>query len=394
MKRLLLCTLLSAACLSACGEKDAPSALSCSAPEVVEALKQQIRQESAVQAALGNHADQLPSVSDAAAVNSGLEALGLAIDDIRTVQPAGKDNAALACEASLRLTPTADAALKLQESFTRYMSVHETDGIDMESVMSNGLRADGKQGYFRSLSYTVQATDDGAKTVVELDSKAAAAALSLPLRFYLAHAQLKHDAQVLEQAASAEAARQQELDALNQAQLQARLEAAKSENQGWHRQLNQQWQSLPPAARAALKTDQEQWNRLRESECAYFGKSESSEPLEQEVLRLECDSQRIEQRLPELAQNAETHLLAAVNEARRQNQQADQEIRRLWQSIPDDVKAIIGQDYQNWNSATSAKCAAAAQQAGSNHSAQLARLQCETEETRSKINELRGYVVQ
>lgn len=394
MKRLLLCTLLGTAFLSACGKQDtaADNAFSCEAPATLSALQEQIQAEAVM---LLKHHDFLPAGDySTEAVAQAFQHTGFALSDVRTV----KNEAQLGCEATLRLKLTPEVKTRLQQSVANHALILDaTQPYDLDKIILESeapLQADGHNGYMRTLAYTVARTDSDGKTVVSTDSKTAALSLTPVLRFYLAHDRLKADADEIRKEEAANTVRQQELDALNQSQLQARLEAAKTENQGWHRQLNQQWQSLPPTARSAMKTAQEQWNRLRESECAYYGKSESSEPLEQEVLRLECDSQRVQQRLPELAQSAETHLLAAVNEARRQNQQADQEIRRVWQSIPDDVKAIIGQDYQNWNSATSAKCAAAAQQAGSSHAAQLARLECETEETRSKINELRGYVAQ
>lgn len=394
MKRLLLCTLLGTTFLSACGKQDTPAdnAFSCEAPATLSALQEQIQAEAVM---LLKHHDFLPAGDySAEAVAQAFQHTGFTLSDVRTV----KNEAQLSCEATLRLKLTPEAKTRLQQSVANHALILDaTQPYDLDKIILQSeapLQTDGHNGYMRTLAYTVARTDSDSKTVVSTDSKTAALSLTPVLRFYLAHDQLKADADEVRKAEAADHVRQQELDALNQAQLQARLEAAKTENRDWHRQLNQNWQSLPPAARSALKTGQEQWNRLRESECAYYGKSESSEPLEQEVLRLECDSQRVQQRLPELTQSAETHLLAAVNEVRRQNQQADQEIRRVWQSIPDDVKAIIGQDYQNWNSTTSAKCAATAQQAGSSHAAQLARLECEIEETRRKINELRGYVAQ
>ncbi|MDO4694220.1 MAG: lysozyme inhibitor LprI family protein [Eikenella sp.] len=395
MKYLLPGTLLAALLLAACDGQNPPAdKLSCESPAVIDAIKAQIRDQAVLRVSTLEESNiGLPGDFGQAEATAALSALGVDIDNIRTLQAAGQ-NHPLSCEASLRLNPPAETRQKLQESFSHYMTVHETDGVDLDGILLNhGFKTDVNKGYILPLPYTVAAGANG-QPEVDANAQTAAAALNLPLRFYLAHPLLGEQVKAIEAQAASEAARQRELDALNQAQLQARLETAKTENQGWHKELNQNWNNLPPAARAALKTGQEQWNRLRETECAYYGKSESAEPLEQEVLRLECDSQRVQQRLPELAQNAETHLLAAVNEARRKNQEADQEIRRLWQSVPDDVKAIIGQDYQNWNSATAAKCVAAAQQAGGSHAGQLVRLECETEETRRKINELRGYVAQ
>ncbi len=398
MKPTLMCTtLLSLLVLSACGQNEQASSagLSCEAPEVMALLKEQIQSESVRQAA--EPRDSLPGGYAATDIGLALTALGFELDGVRTVKPLSADNTTLGCEATLRLNPSTEAAKHLQESFSLYMLIHETDGVDMAGIMAgsnNWLKADGNHGYTRPLPYTAQLDTGNNKAVVSLDSKMAAAAIALPLRFYLAHGKLNADGQALQQKAASDTAREQELDALNQAQLQARIEAARTANQGIHQQLNQFWQNLAPGAQSALQEQQQQWNRLREAECAYYGKSESVEPMEQEALRLECDTQRVQQRLGELSQQAEGRLQTDLSDARRRNQEADREIRRLWQSIPDDVKAIIGADYQNWNQATAAKCTAAGQQAGSGQAAQLARLECETTETQNKIKELNGYVSQ
>lgn len=384
-KPTLLCTLAALVLLGGCGKEEAPAALSCESPEVLNLLKTQIQTEAAARAAA--EADGLPGGHTAEAAAAAMTALNFGLDGIRTTQALSASNQTLGCEATLRLNPAADAVKRLEEAFTHYMTVHETDGVDMNGVMSgsnNWLQADSAGGYVRKLSYTVQTAENGAKAVVNIDAKTAAAAIALPLRFYLAHPLLSRQAQAVEQQAASDAARQQELDTLNQAQLQARLDAARSANESAHGRLNQLWQSLPPDTRTALQEPQQQWNRVRETECAYYGKSESVEPLEQEALRLECDTQRVELRLTELAQQAESGRQQALADAQRRNQAADREIRRVWQSIPDDVKAIIGQDYQNWNSAVAAKCSAA--------EGQLAQLECETAETLAKIKELNGYI--
>ena len=168
----------------------------------------------------------------------------------------------------------------------------------------------------------------------------------------------------------------------------------RTQNKQAHDELNKAWQALPAAARTQLKDAQNQWNRLRESQCAYQSKADSTEPLEQEALRIECDTRELQQRIPALKQEAEAFTGNQLTEATQRAQAAQQELRNVWQSVPADVKDIIGQDYQSWAASSAAKCAQAAQQAGGGNNGQLARLECTATEARNKAKELRGYVSQ
>ena len=277
------------------------------------------------------------------------------------------------------------------------MEINESDGIEYNEMMTAGdptLKPDGQGGYIRPLSYTVSQTDNGDKLVINVDSKTASSGLQPPLSFYLAAPDLAKQVAEIRQKSAAEETRQQELNTLDQNRLQARIELLRTQNKQAHDELNKAWQALPAAARTQLKDAQNQWNRLRESQCAYQSKADSTEPLEQEALRIECDTRELQQRIPALKQEAEAFTGNQLTEATQRAQAAQQELRNVWQSVPADVKDIIGQDYQSWAASSAAKCAQAAQQAGGGNNGQLARLECTATEARNKAKELRGYVSQ
>ena len=386
--------LLIAASMAACGKEEVkPAALSCQAPEALEQLKAQIQAT-----AFPPSDSELPAPQvSAAEIQAALDQLGFEITDIRTTQAASEGNKQLACEATLRFAPKPEAQARLKQSISDYMEINESDGIEYNEMMTAGdptLKPDGQGGYIRPLSYTVSQTDNGDKLVINVDSKTASSGLQPPLSFYLAAPDLAKQVAEIRQKSAAEETRQQELNTLDQNRLQARIELLRTQNKQAHDELNKAWQALPAAARTQLKDAQNQWNRLRESQCAYQSKADSTEPLEQEALRIECDTREVQQRIPALKQEAETFTGNQLTEATQRAQAAQQELRNVWQSVPADVKDIIGQDYQSWAASSAAKCAQAAQQAGGGNNGQLARLECTATEARNKAKELRGYVSQ
>ena len=386
--------LLIAASMAACGKEEAkPTALSCQAPEALEQLKAQIQAT-----AFPPSDSELPAPQvSAAEIQAALDQLGFEITDIRTTQAASEGNKQLACEATLRFAPKPEAQARLKQSISDYMEINESDGIEYNEMMTAGdptLKPDGQGGYIRPLSYTVSQTDNGDKLVINVDSKTASSGLQPPLSFYLAAPDLAKQVAEIRQKSAAEETRQQELNTLDQNRLQARIELLRTQNKQAHDELNKAWQALPAAARTQLKDAQNQWNRLRESQCAYQSKADSTEPLEQEALRIECDTREVQQRIPALKQEAEAFTGNQLTEATQRAQAAQQELRNVWQSVPADVKDIIGQDYQSWAASSAAKCAQAAQQAGGGNNGQLARLECTATEARNKAKELRGYVSQ
>ena len=384
--------LLTAAALAACGKEEAKPALSCQAPEAVGQLTDQI------QAAVSPAQESgLPHFeAGASEVQAAFGQLGFEITDIRTTQAASEGSKTLSCEATLRLAPKPEAQARIKQSIENYLEINETDGIDYNGLMSAGdmLKPDGKGGFIAPVSYTVSQTDNGDKLVVNVASKEIAAGLLYPASFYLAAPDLAKQVAEIRQKSAAEETRQQELNALDQNRLQARIDLLRTENKQAQENLNKTWQALPAAARTALKDAQNQWNRLRESQCAYQSKADSAEPLEQEALRLECDTRELQQRIPVLKQEAENQAANQIAEARRRSQAAVQELQSVWQSVSDDVKGIIGQDFQSWNRSAAAKCSAAAQQAGGGSAGQLAEQECVAAEARAKTQELRGYVSQ
>lgn len=387
--------------LAACGGEDTPKSpsLACDAAGVLPNVEQQILNETATLLRRSGQND-LDGGYSTEHTASALRDFGMSLVDVRTIGETGEGaNRSLSCEAVLRVNVSDSIRQRLQEAAQHFMAVYETDGVDVDTIMASAqghLKPEGQGRYSAPISYTVQLTDRGDKILTRAQTTTAAEALETPLRFYLGHEALARAANSLQQAAASEEARLQELDQLNQTRLQDRLNLAKQQNQQAQADLDRTWQGLPESLRGFMDAEQQQWAKTRQSECAYYGKSESSDPVEQNILSTQCETDAIKQRIQDLrgqSQNAhpnqanEANAQRATGEAKQQRQVAERELRQVWGSIPDDVKTYLNADYQSWQQGLTGKCGTA----GGDEAAQIKRLQCETQAVREKTEELRGY---
>lgn len=384
--------------LVACGQnadKPQPPTLSCDAAGVLPNVEQPILNETALLLRRSTEHD-LDGGYSADATSAALRDFGMTLTDVRTVSETGQGTTrSFTCEATLRLTVSDTIRQRLQASADHFMQVYETDSVDVDSIMGSAqgyLKPEGQGRYSTPISYTVQLTDRADKIITRVDVAKVAQALEVPLRFYLGHDSLARAAGSLQQAAASEEARMNELERLNQTRLQDNFDLAKQEQQLAQSELNRIWQTLPDGVQNDISAEQNQWVKAVQSECAYYGKAQSSEPLEQSTASLQCETGAIRERIRQLQNKTNAGTSAATppaaNDARQQRQAAERQLRSVWGSIPDEVKAHLQDDYRSWQQSFANKCG----QADGDELAQLARLQCETQAVREKTEELRGFV--
>lgn len=376
--------------------------LGCDAAGVLPQVEQPILNETALLMRRATERD-LDGGYNAEATAAALRDFGMTLNDVRTVSETGEGAArTLTCEATLRLTVSPHIRERLQAAADHFMQVYETDGVDIDSIMgsANGyLKPEGEGRYSAPIQYTVQLTDRADKIIARADVGQVAQALETPLRFYLGHDSLARAANSLVQAAASEEARIEELERLNQARLQDGLALAQQENRHAQSDLDKAWLALPETVRNDMNAEQNQWIKARQSECAYYGKSQSSEPMEQNIASLQCETSAIRERVQQLQGKAganANHAIASTpaatapranSDVHQQRQAAERQLRAVWGSIPDDVKAHLQDDYRSWQQSFVSKCS----QAAHDEVAQIARLQCETQAVREKTEELRGF---
>lgn len=402
--KLSLCV-LGAAVLAACspqkdGETASEQVFACDAGAVKAAVADGIRADAAALLKTGAaDADILGGGGYAPSeVNEALQALGMVLEDVRTVQGGEESANHLACEAVLRLKIDSAADARLQRSMADYRETGPNnagsgDVQDEETAVlltENGFKAEGGGVFARPLAYAVRQADNG-KVLTEAETAPTAAALEKVLRFYLAHDKLGRAAADSKMQEASETARMQELDSLNQARLNDLIELAKQEQAQAQAELDALWQAMPETLRRNMQQEQVQWTRVRQSECAYQAKSEHTDALEQTLYALRCETEQTRVRTERLAQKQETAAASLLDEAKAKQLEADREIRRVWGSMPEDVKPHLEADYQAFRQGLAARCETAAGQLGGD-AAQVARLQCEAAAVRQKADELRGFL--
>ena len=82
-----------------------------------------------------------------------------------------------------------------------------------------------------------------------------------------------------------------------------------------------------------------------------------------------------------------------LEQAQKNNQSADNEIKRIWNGMDGTVQKSLQDEQRNWIQSKTNHCRQAAAQAENPLQAEYLRLQCDTRMTRERIQHLRGYTI-
>lgn len=389
----ILITLTLAACGKDTPQQEANPILQCNSIEAQNAVRQIIENAIVDNLVRTQGPDGSPYFFNPDNIHATLPQMPIQLSQIQAEpnRASGpQDNGIINCQARISFTPSPELMQRAQESANTWAKAHQSPAINLAATLARSHNY--SQGsYSNTINYRLLAA--GGRNHPSLNTEVPQAnqiAQSFnPLFFHYLNSP---NASALVAAASQAASDTEQTDAIQnliEQQAKAQYDLAQSENNAAKAQLSQAWQSLDADTKNRLLPSQSQWDQQRQAQCAAQVQA-ISDPTERDTARLKCDTQNILQHIPQLRQQAQQYSNEALNNARRANQQADAEIRRVWQQVPDDVKNIISADYQNWNNTLAARCATSATQSGGNP--EIARLNCETQATQSKIDELRAMI--
>lgn len=167
--------------------------------------------------------------------------------------------------------------------------------------------------FVKAIEYNVQPTDDGKNVFVEVDSpRTFSVVLGEMVGFSILGPMIKNQKieRMQAEAAQKQQAEEQQMESerlLNeqkQAQLEANLAMAQSENTLANQAINELWKNYPVDAKKLMLEAQRAWVKKKELDCKVEAASASTDANEKEIVRLNCDTRATKSRVYEL-QNAQ-----------------------------------------------------------------------------------------
>ncbi|OSI37163.1 lysozyme inhibitor LprI family protein [Neisseria dumasiana] len=338
-KKLLTLSLLATA-LAACSD-DAPvqqtnNTLECSNPAVAHNIRTNI-QEIIKQEAQSYARKDSRQFIDPDKIIAAATQLNISLDNPRTEQRNGNT----VCTAGLNIRIPTDILNTAQTNSPLLYSNRTISQLMQERLTGGQLTYDDKGGFSRPLSYTL-AHSDGQTTVNYEDNGITVAAQNIATALipYGIKSILMIDGKAV-----------QLKDALN---------------------ANNQPYSDPPQA------DPEDILENNAASNAFDNQEEASPP---EILS------------PEPKRTEITFSANELEQAKQNNQAANNEINRLWNNMEQPVQRELLSEQRSWIQSKTNNCRQAAAQAESTLQAEYLRLQCDTRMTRERSQYLRGYTI-
>jgi len=247
--------------------------------------------ESATAKAMQN--DDGSSSAPLSKIRAAIAQLAISIDDVRTTKK-DPDSTKRFCTGTLKVRFPAGALDDAEKARAAAGLNTVSDLADADDVTRNA------DAFTSDIDYNVQPTDDGSRVYAETDRGNALFGFTSEV---LASGLLRHaieDAKHAEQQAADQqnAAQQAALDA----QHQADLAAAKTENQLATQTIGATWKAIPDGIRHQLLPAQRAWIAKKDADCRVEAASSSTDPQEQEVARLGCDTRTTRERIDWLDQ--------------------------------------------------------------------------------------------
>ena len=286
--------------LTGCNKVNQLTTVTCSNEKGVETAKSLISDQVQKDFIEAKNSDGTP-VFDQAAVRATLSKLQISFENIRTSK-SDPNSTKVFCDATYKVSVPTDL----------YQTV--SDGIRLNAPNSSADKVALKYGFSasaniftREIDYALQPTDDRQSIFAEMiDAKNPANFLSEIIASALAKPMLEAK-RAEEQRAAEEAEAQAQAAADQQAQQkieqqQATLEAIQQENLLAKNALNQLWSVIPKERQGELSPAQTAWVQKKNIDCQIESAEKSTDPTQNEIDRLSCDTSRIRYRVSELRQ--------------------------------------------------------------------------------------------
>ena len=311
-------------------------------------------------------------------IRSMIERLGITIDEIRTAEKTDTSSK-LKCEATLKL--------EVPEDVVAYaVAANRTVGNSYKKTPDFFERYYRKEGayYVKTISYSVQPTDDKRKIFAELNQ---AYEVIRPVSELVYMALIKEPLdkakQRNEELEAAEAAAQ---EALSQEQEAARVSEWEERYKLSRGEFEQFWKGLPQTVQNKLQASQKTWKSGMDKICASKAKAESETPNGIKISELACKTAETEARLEELHNRKKAVIDEIIREADKKERTAKAALDGAVQALPADIAETVMPEYRNWQNSLNAKCAG-----GDEYG--LAQSDCRTKEINAKTKEIQGYLI-
>lgn len=283
--RKFLCVPL-AVCLSGCGAVGGGTA--CGGADTVEVMTTLVRDNLVSQVRKQMRETDSDGSFSAAKVRAMIKQATVQLIDIRTTRN-DPDSSRQFCEAKLNVSVPA-------ETLDEANSARQMAEQNMIDELASDNEVDQQANSFiYAVEYSVQPTDDGKKTYVEMEKNLpifsvlselfAYSAASEGIRAARAQADQALAAQQREGRLAAEAEEQ----ALNE-QGNALLAEAKATYSMQNERIGAVWQSLPEGQRAQLLPIQRAWIKRKVADCRVEAAGSDQRPEAREAIRLKCES--------------------------------------------------------------------------------------------------------
>ena len=241
-----------------------------------------------------------------ASVRATLSKVSITIENIRTAKQ-DPNSTKVFCEGSLKISPSPEILKQADEARK------ESNLITISDEAKNQSFEQSANAFVKAIEYNVQPTDDGKNVFVEVDSpRTFSVVLGEMVGFSILGPMIKNQKieRMQAEAAQKQQAEEQQMESerlLNeqkQAQLEANLAMAQSENTLANQAINELWKNYPVDAKKLMLEAQRAWVKKKELDCKVEAASSSTDSNEKEIVRLNCDTRATKSRVYEL-QNAQ-----------------------------------------------------------------------------------------
>lgn len=322
-------------------------------------------------------------------IRSMVERLGITVDEVRTTEKTDTSSK-LKCEATLKLDVPDDVV-------GYAVSANQSIGNSYKKTPDFFERYYRKEGayYIKTISYSVQPTDDKSKIFAELNQ---AHDIIHPLSELVSMALIKEPLdkakQRNEELEAAEAAAQEvreaeeaaAQEALSQEQEAARVSEWEERYQLARNEFEQFWKGLPPTVQNKLQASQKTWKSGMDKICANNAKAEGETPNSIKISELVCKTAETEARLEGLYNRKKAVIDETVRESDKKERAAKAALDGAVQALPADIAETVMPEYRNWQNSLNAKCAD-----GDEYG--VAQSDCRTREINAKTKEIQGYLI-
>lgn len=322
-------------------------------------------------------------------IRSMVERLGITVDEVRTTEKTDTSSK-LKCEATLKLDVPDDVV-------DYAVAANQSIGNSYKKTPDFFERYYRKEGayYIKTISYSVQPTDDKSKIFAELNqahdiihplSELVSMAL---IKEPLDKAKQRNEELEVAEAAAQEAREAEEAaaqEALSQEQEAARVSEWEERYKLSRGEFEQFWKGLPQTVQNKLQASQKTWKSGMDKICASKAKAESETPNGIKISELACKTAETEARLEELHNRKKAVIDEIIREADKKERTAKASLDGAVQALPADIAETVMPEYRNWQNGLNAKCAD-----GDEYG--LAQSDCRTKEINAKTKEIQGYLI-